>query len=135
MFNPAKRFTGAEVQQILIAAVISLNRPKLELTMPDANDLADIHPDVIRDMLLLASVDAPLSDIAGWTPTRLVAAANWALAIHLSASDNVLNDFCRAHDEDTNYDPPFRCICRPPKPEFLNHYPVPAPFPMLEHAR
>lgn len=131
MFDAGKKYTGGEVQQILITAMLTLDRPGLDLTM-QAPDLLDIRPDVVRDMLLVASLEVPLTDIAGWTPTELIAAANWAIAVHLVASDNALNDFCRAHDEDSNYDPAFRCICIPPKPAFLNAYPPPKPFPMLE---
>lgn len=93
--------------------------------MRTPNYLPDLHPRKVRDALLLASVDVPLADISEWNVTQLTAAENWAFAVYLHASDNVLNGFCRAHDEDANYDPPFRCICLPPKPEFLNKYKAP----------
>jgi hypothetical protein len=76
----------------------------------------------IADALALAGVCVSPDCIALWTDTERTAAVNWAYAVHYIASDNVLNEFCRAHDEDVEYDPPFRCICCPPKPEFLNCY-------------
>ena len=88
----------------------------------------------IRDLLLLVDIDVSEECILLWSDTERTFALNWAEACHLSASDNVLNEYCRAHDEDANYDQPFKCICRPPKPEFLNQYPKPSfeqNFPLL----
>jgi hypothetical protein len=84
--------------------------------------LDGVSADMIRDKLLLCDVSVPISEIARWTETQKTFAVNWAEASYLVASDNVLNDYCRAHDDSYKYDPPFRCICRPPKPEFLTRY-------------
>ena len=85
-------------------------------------DFEQCTTEILRDVLLLVCVDAPVAAIESWTRTQKVFALNWAYATHFSASDNVLNDWCRAHDEDADYDLPFRCICRPPMPEFLKAF-------------
>ena len=77
------------------------------------------EPTLIRDMLLLVDVAVAILAIERWTRTQQIMAVNWAWATHLVASDNLLNEFCRAHDEDAGYDPPPRCICLPPRPDFL----------------
>ena len=61
------------------------------------------EPTILRDILLLASVDVPLSHIREWTPEESALAEEWANKSYLRASDN-----------------PVRV---PPKPEFLKAYP------------
>ena len=97
--------------------------------------LGDTLPvSVLCDKLLLCGVEVSEERILLWSDTERTFAANWAEAYYLRASDNVLNPYCRAHDEDAEYDPTFKCICCPPKPEFLNQYPKPSfeqSFPLL----
>ena len=82
-------------------------------------DLDKCTTDIIQDVLSLVDIGVTTAEIEAWTRTQKVAALNWGYATHLYASDNVLNEWCRAHDEDADYDPPFQCICRPPMPDFL----------------
>ncbi|HWE00663.1 MAG TPA: hypothetical protein VG345_16545 [Bryobacteraceae bacterium] len=81
--------------------------------IPEAPD-----PPILRDKLLAAGIEVQLDAIAQWTPTDKILAANYAEALHLVASDNVLNEFCRAHDE-VKLTPAPACICLPPKPAIL----------------
>lgn len=62
------------------------------------------EPRLLRDILLLASVDVPLEDIRQWTPEESAAAEAWASKSYIRASDN-----------------PVRV---PPKPDFLKRYPT-----------
>jgi hypothetical protein len=53
---------------------------------PDEDDLS---PEIVYDLMGLAANDvAPLAVVRTWTPEQLRAAAVWASAEHLSASDN-----------------------------------------------
>ena len=45
---------------------------------------------IVSDILMLANVkDVPLADIHVWTTLERILATNWALRVHLSASDNL----------------------------------------------
>lgn len=45
-------------------------------------------PLVVRELLLLVSVDVPLADVQSWTNSQRIVAGDWALRTHLRASDN-----------------------------------------------
>jgi len=46
------------------------------------------RPDELRTMLLLVSVDAPIDVLERLTAKERYDAGNWAVAVHLKASDN-----------------------------------------------
>ena len=125
-------FSATQARDLATLLLRKAEEVQPELTDKYPNHFVNLSAETCSDVLLLASVDVPIVDVESWTMTQRVAAASWAYAVHLSASDNILNQFCRAHDEDVEYDPPFRCICVPPKPEFLKIFPAPKPFPMLQ---
>ena len=115
----------ARCQQAQCKSALGVAAKLREIARGDSDPTfsADVSTEIIRDKLLVCDVEVPIAEIEKWTVTQKAAAVNWAEASYLLASDNVLNEYCRAHDEDAEYDPPFPCICRPPKPEFLNGYP------------
>lgn len=46
------------------------------------------RPNVVRDLLLLVSVEVTPALVEGWSEEQRKAAGNWALRVHLKASDN-----------------------------------------------
>lgn len=63
-------------------------RPVLRVLGADDDEPDDVAAEVVRDMLLLVSVEIPLDVVAAWTPYQRREAADWAGIEHLHASDN-----------------------------------------------
>ncbi len=59
-------------------------------------------PDRVHAVLHLVDADATLEEVTGWSSEHRKAAAEWALSVHYSASDN---------DD----------VIVPPRPEFIRH--------------
>lgn len=55
---------------------------------PRPPEEAPTTPDIVRDLLSLASKYVTLEELASWTPAQLEHAADWAGREHLHASDN-----------------------------------------------
>lgn len=75
-------------------------QPQWRLVEVEQGNDDPVPPHVLSDILLLVNVTVSASEIATWSAEQVQAAADWASAVHLSASDN---------DD----------VVVPPKPEFL----------------
>jgi hypothetical protein len=49
-----------------------------------------LTPELIRDVLMLISLDVDLDTIKTWTPNELLMVYDWAMREHARASDNIV---------------------------------------------
>lgn len=50
--------------------------------------LHEVRAEAVQDLLALVSVIAPIATVESWTDAQILETENWAMAVHLRASDN-----------------------------------------------